>query len=90
MRWRRILADAVRNGWVAHLNFHPHNIIDGPGTLRTLAQILAAVAHHRDRGELEVMTQENFCAQMTASISLPRQEEHAAEQAMANAQSVQF
>jgi len=66
-RWRRILDHALQNGWVAHLNLHPHNIIDGPGTLRTLDRILAMVARHRDRGELEVMTQEGYCAHMIAS-----------------------
>lgn len=71
-RWRRILDHAVRNGWVAHLNLHPHNIIDGPGTLRTLDRILALVARHRDRGELAVMTQEEYCAHIAADLPSPR------------------
>ena len=71
-RWRRILDHAVRNGGVAHLNLHPHNIIDGPGTLLTLDRILALVARHRDRGELAVMTQEEYCAQIAGDLPAPR------------------
>jgi peptidoglycan/xylan/chitin deacetylase (PgdA/CDA1 family) len=71
MRWRHILAHAVRHGGVAHLHLHPHNIIDGPGTLRTLDQILAVVARHRDRGDLETMTQESYCTHVGASLISP-------------------
>ena len=33
MRWRSILNDAAANDRVALLYSHPHNLIDGPGTL---------------------------------------------------------
>jgi peptidoglycan/xylan/chitin deacetylase (PgdA/CDA1 family) len=56
-RWRHILLDAVRQGKVAHLWLHPHNVIDGRGTLQLLDGILEMVAGHRARGELEVLSQ---------------------------------
>jgi hypothetical protein len=56
-RWRHILLHAVRQGRVAHLWLHPHNVIDGRGTLQLLDGILEMVAGHRARGELEVLSQ---------------------------------
>jgi peptidoglycan/xylan/chitin deacetylase (PgdA/CDA1 family) len=72
MRWRQILAHAVRHAGVAHLHLHPHNIIDGPGTLRILDQILAIVARHRERGGLELMTQDSYCGHVGARLIAPR------------------
>ncbi|HEX2135106.1 MAG TPA: polysaccharide deacetylase family protein [Microvirga sp.] len=69
-RWRHIIAHAVHHGGVAHLWFHPHNIIDGPETLATLDRILALVAARQERGELEVLTQEAYCARLNGSETL--------------------
>jgi hypothetical protein len=59
-RWRHIVGDAVRHGRVAHLWLHPHNVIDGRGTLQLLDRILQVVSAHRRRGELQVLTQADY------------------------------
>jgi peptidoglycan/xylan/chitin deacetylase (PgdA/CDA1 family) len=90
MRWRHILDHAVRHRWLAHLNFHPHNIIDAPGTLRTLDDILAVVARHRDRGDLEVMTQGGYCVHVLEGLPVPRAAVHRARPELAASLSIQF
>ncbi len=64
-RWRRILGDAAASGGVAHLWLHPHNIISAPSTFDVLADVLRDVTRLRDRGVLEVRTQDAYCAWLT-------------------------
>lgn len=66
LRWRNLLRRAAAEGQVAHLWFHPHNLITGPGTAATLEAVLADVAEMRDRGELRVLTQEQYAEEMLA------------------------
>lgn len=61
MRWRHVLEDAARAGGVAHIWLHPHNIIDGPGTIDRLEDVLADAARLRDAGRLEMVTQAQYC-----------------------------
>jgi len=62
LRWKRLLDKAAADGGVVHLWLHPHNIISGPETFEVLADVVALVADLRDRGLLEVVTQERYCA----------------------------
>ncbi len=61
LRWKAILADAARTGNVAHIWLHPHNIIDGPGTLERLEDVVAEAARLRDAGRLQIVTQDQYC-----------------------------
>jgi peptidoglycan/xylan/chitin deacetylase (PgdA/CDA1 family) len=61
-RWRHILDDAERTDGVAHLWFHPHNLITAPTTAVLLDAILAMVHEREVAGSLVVSTQANYCA----------------------------
>lgn len=61
LRWRSILRDArTQPNRVAHLWFHPHNLITGANQLHLLQSLLDEVAALRHSGELEVVTQFDF------------------------------
>jgi peptidoglycan/xylan/chitin deacetylase (PgdA/CDA1 family) len=60
-RWQGQLRRCVRDGGVVHLWLHPHNLITGPGTAPVLDRILAEVARLRDQGQVEVLTQRQYC-----------------------------
>lgn len=62
LRWRSILNDAVANDRVALLYLHPHNLIDGPGTLELFEGVLRIAADLRDSDELSIVTQAEYCA----------------------------
>ena len=62
-RWRHQLRSATRTGDVVHLWLHPHNLITGPETAELLETILREVAAMRDRGEVSVLTQRDYCLQ---------------------------
>jgi peptidoglycan/xylan/chitin deacetylase (PgdA/CDA1 family) len=63
-RWMSILKHAVSHNGVAHLWFHPHNIISGPETIDTLSDILAAVVRMQDAGQIVVQTQAEYARQI--------------------------
>jgi peptidoglycan/xylan/chitin deacetylase (PgdA/CDA1 family) len=65
-RWKNLLNRAARSGGVAHLWLHPHNLITGPGTARTLDRVLAHAARLRDKGKFQVVTQDGYCRQVLA------------------------
>lgn len=60
-RWTNLLDSAAASGGVAHLWFHPHNLITGPSTRDALEQILAYAARLREEGRLQIVTQERYC-----------------------------
>ena len=55
-RWRSILQSAARSDGVAHLWFHPHNLLSGPETEQLLDGILSDVEELRETGDIEVVT----------------------------------
>jgi peptidoglycan/xylan/chitin deacetylase (PgdA/CDA1 family) len=59
-RWVSILRDAAERGDVAHLWFHPHNIIDGPETIEVLEQILKEACLLRSQNRLQFVTQQAY------------------------------
>jgi peptidoglycan/xylan/chitin deacetylase (PgdA/CDA1 family) len=61
MRWRSILYDAVANDRVALLYLHPHNLIDGPGTLELLEGVLQIASKLRESKGLAIVTQAEYC-----------------------------
>ena len=65
-RWRTLIDRAAESGGVAHLWFHPHNLITAPSTRRTLDQILAHAARRRAAGDLEIVTQKQYCEALLA------------------------
>ena len=67
LRWQRMLDKAARTDAVVHLWLHPHNIISAPDTFDLLRDILHAVRSLRERGMLEVRTQERYCAARTTA-----------------------
>lgn len=69
-RARGILKDAVRTGGVAHFWTHPENIASAPATLANLRAIVEEAVTLRDRGELEIVTQADYCAARAASARL--------------------
>ncbi len=60
-RWKNIINHAIKNNLIAHLWFHPHNLIDSPSTFTTLEQVLQYLAERRDLGEIDVITQLEYC-----------------------------
>ncbi len=64
MRWKSILRDAAENDKVAGLYLHPHNLIDGPGTLETFRGVLRIAAKLRETKGLAIMTQQSYCASL--------------------------
>jgi peptidoglycan/xylan/chitin deacetylase (PgdA/CDA1 family) len=60
MRWASILDNAVRNDELAHLYFHPHNLINGPESFDLLVDVLRAVCERRDAGSIIVETQAEY------------------------------
>jgi hypothetical protein len=65
-RWRHQLRSAAQNGGVVHLWLHPHNLITGPGTAALLENVLAEAGSLRDRGEIRVLTQRDYCREQLA------------------------
>ena len=62
LRWRSILNDAVANDRVALLYLHPHNLIDGPGTLELFDAVLQIASKLRETKGLAIVTQAEYCA----------------------------
>jgi len=60
-RWKNLLDRAAAEDGVAHLWFHPHNLITGPQTRVPLEKVLAYAAKLRTEGRLKVVTQEDYC-----------------------------
>jgi peptidoglycan/xylan/chitin deacetylase (PgdA/CDA1 family) len=61
MRWRSILDDAVANDRVALLYLHPHNLIDGPGTLKLFHGVLKIASKLQESKGLTIVTQAEYC-----------------------------
>lgn len=59
-RWKSVLNTAVERGEVAHLWFHPHNLLSGPKTIETLDEVITVASRLRDRGKLNVLTQAEY------------------------------
>jgi peptidoglycan/xylan/chitin deacetylase (PgdA/CDA1 family) len=59
-KWASIVADAAKNGKVAHLWLHPHNILTAPKTLDRVEAVLKQVAYWRAKQMIEVVTQAQF------------------------------
>lgn len=66
-RFRNQLEQCAHDGGIVHLWLHPHNLVTGPGTAPVLAAVLSDVASLRDRGRIEVMTQQQYCERQLAS-----------------------
>ncbi|MFL6721076.1 MAG: hypothetical protein ACJ8FT_04625 [Sphingomonas sp.] len=64
-RWRHQLRSAADNGGVVHLWLHPHNLITGPGTESLLEAVVKEVAAMREAGRVRVLTQRDYCREMT-------------------------
>jgi peptidoglycan/xylan/chitin deacetylase (PgdA/CDA1 family) len=60
-RWKTLLDRAARNGGVAHLWLHPHNLLTGPETRETLEAVLAYAARLAAGGHIELLTQQAYC-----------------------------
>lgn len=71
-RWRHQLRRARRSGGVVHLWLHPHNLITGPSTAALLDSVLAEVVQMRDRGQVRVLTQRDFCREELARSGLAK------------------
>jgi hypothetical protein len=59
-RWASILRHAADRHEVAHLWFHPHNIIDGPETFEVLENVLQDATSLRAQNRLEFVTQQTY------------------------------
>lgn len=66
-RWRSMVDHAAANGGLAHMWFHPHNLITAPDTEGPLRAVLAHVAKRRDAGEIEVVTQRDYSRRMAVA-----------------------
>jgi peptidoglycan/xylan/chitin deacetylase (PgdA/CDA1 family) len=60
-RWKSILNSAVQSNGVAHLWFHPHNLISAPTTRHLLEAVLNHARSLREKGKLNIVTQEEYC-----------------------------
>lgn len=56
-----------RHGLQLLFDMRPHNLITGPETAALLEGVLTDVAAMRDRGELRVLTQRDYCREMLSS-----------------------
>jgi peptidoglycan/xylan/chitin deacetylase (PgdA/CDA1 family) len=65
-RWSNLLKATARDGGVAHLWMHPHNLITGPDTADVLEKVFAEVAELQQRGDIRVETQEEYCLRLGA------------------------
>ncbi|HEV2079645.1 MAG TPA: polysaccharide deacetylase family protein [Allosphingosinicella sp.] len=65
-RWKTLIDRACETGGVAHLWFHPHNLITAPSTRDTLDEILAYASAQRSAGRLRMLTQEQYCEELLA------------------------
>jgi peptidoglycan/xylan/chitin deacetylase (PgdA/CDA1 family) len=61
LRARRLLERAASEGALVHYWSHPENFATAPGTFDVLEAILEELTRFRDRGEIEVVTQEQYC-----------------------------
>ncbi len=59
-RLDRMISRAGRTGEIVHFWLHPENIASAPATLDLLRDLLSTVVRYRDRGECEVLTQEQY------------------------------
>lgn len=59
-RWQSIIDDAIDGNKVAHIWLHPHNVIQNAGTLWSREQICSYAASKRDKGEMDIVTQEEY------------------------------
>jgi peptidoglycan/xylan/chitin deacetylase (PgdA/CDA1 family) len=69
-RWRHQLRSAAANCGIVHLWLHPHNLITAPDTVYLLEQVLQSVAEMRDRGEIRVLTQRDYCREQLAAADV--------------------
>lgn len=69
-RWKTVLDRAAATGGVAHLWFHPHNFITAPSTRETLEEILSYAASLRAKGQLRIVTQEQYCDELLAVATI--------------------
>ncbi len=67
-RWRSILSDAVSRDRVALMYFHPHNLIDGPGTLGLFEGVLRMASTLREAKGLAIVTQAEYCASVLRNV----------------------
>ena len=67
-RWRGIMRRASEGGEIAHLWFHPHNIITGPETFNVLEQVLRHATKLRDAGRLAIVTQAEYCRTLSPDL----------------------
>jgi peptidoglycan/xylan/chitin deacetylase (PgdA/CDA1 family) len=72
-RWSAMLDDATRRSGVVHAWMHPHNIVTAPSTFDVLSGVVDAVCRARDRGRLEVVTQETYCRTAMADRGVGRE-----------------
>jgi len=61
LRWKHIVADAIRKGTVCHLWLHPHNLLDGQLESEVLESVLAHVGQRIRAGDIHVATQRAYC-----------------------------
>ena len=66
-RARHVLRDAARNGKVAHFWTHPENVASAPATLANLAAVLEEATSLRRQGQLEILTQIEYCRPLRAA-----------------------
>lgn len=61
-RWRHVLDHAERTNGIAHLWFHPHNLVTGPTGMHLLNSLLGLVAERQRSGRVIVRTQADYVA----------------------------
>ena len=66
-RWKHMI-NSARDGGVVHLWLHPHNMITAPDTKLAFEAVLAHAARCRDKGQLQIVTQQHYCEQMKQKV----------------------
>jgi hypothetical protein len=61
LRWQNIISHAVKSDLVAHLWFHPHNLISAPETFDLFRSIIDMASEARDNHGLQILTQKSYC-----------------------------
>ena len=64
-RWSNVLRHAVNTGGVAHLWLHPHNLITAKGQDQLLESAVSMVAKMHKNGQLNPVTQKQYCEQLS-------------------------
>jgi peptidoglycan/xylan/chitin deacetylase (PgdA/CDA1 family) len=67
-RWKALIKSAGATGGMAHLWFHPDNLITGHRQFELLEEILTFAHHELSSGRIENLTQADYCRRFASAL----------------------